>query len=690
MKTKLTIKFLSVIICIILLVSTVSAMPSLLAENIDTSKTKEISIKESVTDKEENAPSKSETVYVIANADGSVKKIIVSDWLKNSLNDTSIKDYTDLQNVTNVKGDESYTMNSDNMRVWDAKGSDIYYQGVIEKELPVNISISYKLDGKTVSAEELVGKSGKVTMHFDYKNNEFQTVEIDGQKTKIYVPFVMITGMILDNDCFTNVAISNGKIINDGTRSFVVGFALPGIQENLDIPADKFEIPSSVEITADVKDFALSTTMTFATNEMFNELDFKDVDNIDDIESSLTKLKDASKQLIDGSSALYDGLTTLLTKSDELIAGIDKLAAGAQALNKGADTLNNKTDELNQGVKSIADGLNTLVGYNNKLNNGAKTVFESLLSTSNLQLAAAGITVPKLTIENYNIVLNSVLDSISEENVTKLANATALAQVTEAVNEQKSVIKSQVELAVKAKVLEGVLKAAGQNMTAEEYAQAVAAGHIPEAMQTQINTAVTAQMKTSAVQAQIDAATEAQIQTIITEQMKSEQVVSQINAAKAKAEAGRNSIKALIIQLDSYNEFYTGLLTYTDGVSTAAGGSNQLSEGCDMLKDGTQQIADASKQLNDGLKALKDKSPALKDGISQLKDGAMQLSDGMKEFNDTGIQKLIGMYDGNVKGFITRLKATIDVSKSYQSFAGISEDMDGSVKFVYKTSSIGK
>ena len=176
---------------------------------------------------------KDETVYVLAGADGKVEKIIVSDWIKNALNSSSVSDKSELSDIENVKGDETYTVNGDNMKVWDAKGNDIYYRGNIQKELPVGITVSYKLDGKTVSASELAGKSGKVTIRFDYRNNQYRTVEIDGKEEKIYVPFVMLTGILLDNDVFYNVEVSNGKLVSDGDRSFAVGFALPGMQSNL-------------------------------------------------------------------------------------------------------------------------------------------------------------------------------------------------------------------------------------------------------------------------------------------------------------------------------------------------------------------------------------------------------------------------------------------------------------------------
>ena len=289
---------------------------------------------------------KDETVYVLAGADGSVEKIIVSDWIKNAVGSSSITDKSELTNVENLKGDETYTMNGDTMRIWDAQGNDIYYQGNIEKELPVDLRVSYKLDGKAIAPADLAGKSGKVTIRFDYKNNQFQTVEIDGEQEKIYVPFAMITGMLLDNDIFTNVDVSNGKLINDGNRTVIAGIAFPGLQSNLNVDKEKFEIPDYVEITADVKDFEMTNTVTIATNEIFNRLNTDKLDSVDELTDSLSELTSAMDQLMNGSSQLYDGLCTLLEKSGTLISGINQLADGAIKLKEGAGALNAGANDL--------------------------------------------------------------------------------------------------------------------------------------------------------------------------------------------------------------------------------------------------------------------------------------------------------------------------------------------------------
>ncbi len=434
-------------------------------------------------------------------------------------------------------------MNPDHMRIWDANGKDIYYQGTTDKSLPVGIHIRYQLDGNPISAEELAGRSGKVTIRFDYVNNQKETVTVDRKEETMSVPFIMVTGTILDNDTFKNVTVSNGKIVNDGDKSVVMGFAMPGMQDNLAIDPEEMEIPSYVEITADVEDFSLTTTMTLATNDVFNGINLDEADSLDDLSASLDELSEASKELVDGSSALYDGLSTLLDKSGELISGIDQLASGAKQLSDGAGSLKNGSDELKAGLISLNDGLRALTANSDSLNAGAKQVFETLLAAADSQLAASGVSVPKLTIDNYQEVLGGVLASVDSNTMYNLAYNTAAEKVTAAVKAQEGTIRTEVETAVRAKVTEGVLAAAGYPMTEEEYSAAVTAGKIPAELQAQAEQAIAAQMESEEIQSQIESAVAAQIQQIVDSKMQTEEIQSQINAAVSQAASGSGALQ---------------------------------------------------------------------------------------------------------------------------------------------------
>ena len=596
----------------------------------------------------------------------------------------------------------------------------------------MGLTVRYTLNGKTVSPEQLKGQSGKVTIRFDYENRQYETVQINGQNQRIYVPFAMLTGMILDNDTFRNVTVTNGKLVNDGDRTVVVGLAFPGLQENLNLSRDQLSIPSSVEITADVTDFSLGMTVTLACNDLFSQLGDVDLGSLD-AAGSLNKLTDAMDQLLNGSSALYDGLTTLLDKSGELAAGVEELAQGAAAIKAGADSLDEGAAELKAGLADLSEGLNKLSANSAALNGGAEQVFNSLLETATAQIRAKGLTVPDLTIENYAEELNKLIKSLDETTVYE----NALTQVTAAVEKQRPLIKEKVTAAVRqevetkvtaavkteaataaqAQVAENVIRTATR-MTKKDYDAAVAAGQIPQATQDAVNAAIQAQLSDPDVQKQINAAVEAQmasetvkntikaqtdaqmrtekVQTTISqnvelqvkkaiaENMASDEVQKQLQAASE----GSKTLIALKASLDDYNAFYLGLLDYTAGVDEAAEGSDELYAGAGDLKDGTAELRAGAAKLYAGVLQLKDGTPALVSGVTQLKDGAMQLCGGLQQLNKEGIQKLTKLLQDDLGDLTARVQATIDVSRDYRSFSGISDDASGQVKFIYRTDEI--
>ena len=668
MKNRAT-KFLSLALCAVVLFAAVGTSVFALTgegkESEDENQTTTINVSA------EAETSKDETVYVLAGADGTVQKIIVSDWIKNAMAADSLDDKTELSDIENIKGDESFTLGGDNSCVWDAQGNDIYYQGNIEKELPVQMSVCYTLDGQAIAPEALAGQSGHVTIRFDYQNMQYEEVLLDGKTEKIYVPFTMLTGMLLDTEVFRNVTVSNGKLINDGDRIAVVGIAFPGLQEDLAISKEKLDIPDYVEISADVENFEMGMTMTLATTELFGAIDSDKLD-LHELSDAMAELTDAMGQLMDGSSQLYDGLCTLLEKSGDLVSGINKLAEGAAQLKAGAESLDSGAAQLQAGAAQLSGGLNTLNANSSSLNGGARQVFSSLLSMANTQLSEAGLSVPALTIDNYASVLDGVIASLDDTAVYQVA----LEQVTATVNANRGMIEERVTEAVQSQV-----EAAMQSE--------IEARMQSEAIQAQINAVtqqtVGEQMQSDEIQALIASNTELQVRQAISKAMSSDAVQAQLSAAAE----GAKSVIALKSSLDSYNAFYLGLITYTSGVSSAAAGANELKTGADALKAGTSELSAGAAELLQGIQTMKDSAPALVDGITQLRDGSMELSDGLKQFNEEGIQKLIEAVDGDLDGLSDRIRVTADVAKHYTSFSGICEEMDGDVKFIYKTDSIG-
>ena len=293
-------------------------------------------------------PTKDETVYVKVDDAGNQKDVTVSDQLKNISSLGTIDDVSDLKDIKNVKGDETYSENNGKL-VWQGDKKDICYQGTTTKKIPVGMKVTYELDGKKVSADDLEGKSGHLKIHYEYQNTS-----ADSGK---YTPFLMATGLLMDGEKFSNVTVDNGKVISDGDRNIVIGMGLPQLKEQLtsvSSEVDDLDIPDSFTVEADVTDYEKVEAVTVATNEVFNEVDADKFDSLDELKDSMTELQDAANQLVDGSGELKDGLDTLLSSSGTLVSGIDQLASGGNTLASGTGSLVSGANTLNAGLQTAS------------------------------------------------------------------------------------------------------------------------------------------------------------------------------------------------------------------------------------------------------------------------------------------------------------------------------------------------
>ena len=277
-----------------------------------------------------------ETVYVFANADGSTRKTISSDWTKNSL------------------------------------GLDEYKKTEGKEETPIKLKVTYKLDGKEISAKDLKGRSGKVEIEYKYENTN--------RDKGLFVPYAVMAGLILNNDHFKNIDVENGKLINDGDKTLIASVLFPGLKENLGLTS--YNIPDSLKITADATNFELGMTMSIATSEIFSQLDTSSFDSLSGLSGQLGKLENGMDQLISGSSALYNGLSELNEKSGALVDGIGQLSAGATELKNGSDKLASGLETAADKVKTASDGLTQLASSNDRIINGIKQAASSIETTA--------------------------------------------------------------------------------------------------------------------------------------------------------------------------------------------------------------------------------------------------------------------------------------------------------------------
>ncbi len=521
---------------------------------------------------------KSERVFAVMDAAGTQTTVIDNVHIKNEDALDTITDRTSLTNVENMAGHETFTLDGETL-TWNAAGKDITYQGKSDKEVAVKPVVTVKVDGKEVSADTLKDISGEVELTVTYTTA---------------APYVAVSILPMPEDGVSDIEVENGMLLTEGNRQVVVGYAVPGLDEKLELP-DHFTVKAKADHAE------ISWMMTLATAEPIDVLCNEVGDDVQD----LTELKDQAVSLL---TALSEGKElpemdgdwkTLTDTLAELNDGVDQLVTGAQALKDGAN-------QLTEGITSLEDGLTTLTANNETLNAAASQLFDAVLATANQQLAAAGldqagITLPELTQENYAEALQTVLDALNPDTLRAAATEQARATVEKAVQAKESAVREAVEPVVESKVLEAVLQAVGLNLSAEDYQKAVKAGQVTTEQEKQITAAVKQQMATDEVKAQIDAAVQEQMEALVEQNLQSEDVQNQIEAAIAPAQAGYEQIASLKTQLDSVNAFVTGLNTYTAGVGQAADGATQLHTGATTLADGAAQLADGTATLQTGL-----------------------------------------------------------------------------------------
>ena len=365
------------------------------------------------TSSDADAVYKEETVYVNADATGTIDEVTVSNWLKNSGSVSgSLTDASTLKDIKNVKGDETFKASGDTL-TWNTDGEDIYYQGTTDQDLPVSVKLTYYLDGKEIKPADLKGKSGHLKIQVDYTNKEKKTVSVDGKQEEVYTPFVMMTGMILPNETFSNVTIDNGKVISDGSKNIVVGFGMPGMKDSLNLDESKTEdltIPESLCVEADVTDFTMSSTFTVALTDLLDDIDFDNIVDVDSLQDSLDELEDAALELVSGSNTLADGAGTLAD-------GVNSYTEGADTLNDAIQKYLGSNGELSGSVTEYVNGVNKVVKGVQDYTDGTNTLADGVTAYigGEQQLAAGAAKLSQLssglkTVQGAINQLNAAID----------------------------------------------------------------------------------------------------------------------------------------------------------------------------------------------------------------------------------------------------------------------------------------
>lgn len=676
------------------------------------------------TGRDDSEVEKEETVYVVSDPAGMPNEVIVSDWLKNKSGADTIEDISNLTGVENVKGNETYETGTDGKITWQANGKDIYYQGSTTKELPIDMKLTYWLDGREIAPKDLAGKSGQVKIRIDYTNRE--------QTGDIYVPFTAVSGMVL-NDNFTNVEVTNGKVISDGSKQVVVGFAFPGLGDSLDIGENdldgELEIPEFIEISADVTDFSLDMTMTVVMSDILQELDVDRNIDLSKIEEAVDSLSDASRQLVDGSKELRDGTTKLKDGISDYTDGVSALQGGIESYADGVSQVKKGVDAYTDGVAKVAGGTQQLADKSEALTTGIQQLVNGASQVQTYFEGDSGlVNGAKAISEGVNQLDQALKAGVTEEEKKQAAASVdaMFAETGETYQGIKQQAASQYETAMKnsselqgsvengvSQAMYGAYEAAYKQLNTDRYAD-------PAALEADAKAFAGQMVRASS--SSISAASSQLVSGIAdgTSNMVGDSVAGACrNAAQTGVESGiaftKSAIAAQVEQgglAEGANELSAGVdQLYREGIQPLAVGMQTLNnsvpdlmKGIDTLNDGAASLNQNSAALKSGVgtlnakggdlkkgaSTLNDSSAELKKGANDLDDGAAALSDGMVQFDAEGIRKLSEAYHKDVENLLDRVDKVLDAGQNYHTFSGLNEDMTGSVKFVIRTEEISK
>ena len=568
--------------------------------------------------------SKSETVYAVMNGDGSIKSTTVSEHLYSASGLANVTDKTTLTDIQNTESDAEFTQNGEEL-VWNTNDTDVYYKGNTDKALPIDVKVTYALDGQEAALEDIIGKSGHLTVTVNLKNNETGTVNVNGKDRTIVTPLITAVGVILGGDA-SNVTAEHGMIESAAKSSVAAFVTLPGVKDSLsgllpdEVNSIEDYLQDTVTVEADVEDFTCpqvmvacaTSTAALGTDNVF------DLSSINDLTDGINQLNDAMSQLMDGASQLVDGTS--------------QLAGGVLALLDGANTLNNGAAALDDGLGQLTNGLDTLSANNAALNAGAQQVADGVLASANKTLKEGGLIDEDMTWSNYEAVIDNIL-TMNDKTL-----AAGRRKIVRTVWEQEPSFKdSQLDLAL--------------------YLSATKTNHDLEAA-LKLMQNFDASMLTGALEMVTNADAKNTAKAELKYQVENSQDMADVRALKTS--------------LSQIQFFVSSVNQYTAGVQTAADGAHSA-------KDGSAQLAAGTKTLYDGVNTLNT-------GAGQLNDGAGQLNDGLNQFNEEGISKLTGALDQDqLHGLKTVLDEMTDRLNDYTSFAGAPDDAESSVKFVYKT-----
>ena len=609
---------------------------------------------------------KDETVYSKIDSNGNNYNTIVNDHIINDEQEQLINDISDLLNIKNVNGDEEFSQDGNNL-AWHAEESDIYYQGESQKELPIECNVKYELDGNEITASELVGKNGKVKITIEYINKDAHTVNINGKNQTLYTPFVVVCGTIIDNNNNRNIEITNGKTVDDGSKTTVIGISLPGLQESLNISKDKIDIPNTIEITMDSTDFELNNIVTYVTPKVLEENDMELFKKLDKIYNQVDTLQSSSKQIEEGANSLKEGTATYSEKSQEFNNAVEQVS-------KGVSSVNQNYSKIDAGISSLNDSSATL-------ESGAKSVSEGTLAVSeNLQTISSKLSELQTgtqSLKQGESQLEAGLDQIitSVSSIQGTDNSAKITELNQLITANQNTIDS--------------LKTSNETLTTQ--LSQIEDEKTKQTIATQIETnkSIIKLLETNIV---------AYNETISTLKSADMSSIKELQTALSNLKQGLQSLQT------GTDTLYNGTTALQTGTGALASKTKELAQGTQSLYEGTIKISEGTATLNSGSTQLKQglntldaggtklgtASNQLTEGANTLSEGATTLAEGITKFNEEGIDKICDYINGDLKDISARLEKLQELSEDYNNFTMLNDGNKGNVKFIMIMDSIKK
>lgn len=583
---------------------------------------------------------KEETVYVNLNNKGEAQDITSSIWLHSDTPLKNIEDKTILKEVTNVKGDEVARI-EDGKLIWESDKKDIYYQGITDKELPIKTEIKYYLDGNLVEPENIVGKSGDIRITINIENRD--------KRGTVYAPYMVATAVDLPMDKFTDIKVNTGKIISDGSNQIITFISLPGLKESLGTGKNILDLPSFLEIKAKVTDFEMKPIVFTATSEIPEIDGLDDAKNLNELIDAIEKIKEASEKLNEATGKLYDGQIKLDSGIDELMNGVntisesaDKLGEGFQGLANGSVEFGYKAMEFSQGAAKTAEGIAKIPESTKSLSGGMEELIQGTENLKNGQ-------------DNLTGGLNKSLKALEQIKVGKEKEGKAVGLLLKGVEGLETIAK-------------GVEKIPGADGLAKKMLEGLA--QQKEALEGLKNSSSELLAALTQVEEGLKEAEGASAQL--------SQGIENINGGQRKISGG-------------LNELATGTEELREASSQLIEGSAGLQQGAGQLRENGLKAKEGSDKFVEGSKSLLVGGEKLREGSKQLVEGTKELNEGMNQFHKEGILKISEEVNGSdldITKALDRKDKLVNISKDNKSFTGISEDMDGSLKFIMKTEGI--